>query len=125
MIYEYPEAKRKERYPHVFIRLKYERKYYNCEYYDGMRISGESLPKDKHLYETRHPDDDVSYPVAIAPEGKPILVNFCGTIVCDTPIAISDETRLMEILYERDSYEWYAKSHSYNYDEAKDGRIKG
>jgi hypothetical protein len=120
MTYDYIEAKKKERYPYVFIRLKYERKYYYCEYYDGMRISSESVPANKHKYETRHPDDDVSFPVAIAPEGRPVYVNFCGTIVSDTPIAISEEKRLMEILYERDSYEWYAKTHSYNFEKDKE-----
>ena len=93
MNYRYNDAKGHNEYPYVYIRLKNERKYYRCEYYDGMRLLYDSVPKGKHRYETRHPDNDVSYPIAIAPEGKPVVVNFCGTIVSDIPIAINEEKK--------------------------------
>ena len=101
MNYRYNDAKGHNEYPYVYIRLKNERKYYRCEYYDGMRLLFDSVPKDKHRYETRHPDNDVSYPIAIAPEGKTVVVNFCGTIVSDIPIAINEEKKVMVILYSR------------------------
>lgn len=114
MIYDYFEARKRETQPEVHIRLKYERRYYRCEYYDGMRILDDTIPKGKHLYETRHPDDDVTYPIAIAPEGTPIVVNFCGTIICDVPIAINEEKKVKEILYVGDCCEQYARENSYN-----------
>lgn len=114
MIYDYLEVRKRETQPEVHIRLKYERRYYRCEYYDGMRILDDTIPEGRHLYETRHPDNDVTYPVAIAPEGTPVIVNFCGTIICDVPIAISEEKKVMEILYARDCWEQYARENSYN-----------
>ena len=115
MIYDYHEAQNREVQREVHIRLKYERRYYCCEYYDGMRFLDDTLPEGKHLYETRHPDDDITYPAAIAPEGTPVVVNFCGTIICDIPIAINVEKKVMEILYVGDCCEQYAKEHSYNH----------
>jgi hypothetical protein len=41
------------------------------------------------------------------------MVNFCGTIVSDIPIAISEEKRVMMILYPGDCKEEYAKSNAY------------
>ena len=114
MNYEYSDARKKEAYPQVYIRLKYERKYYRCEYYDGMRILYDSIPKDKYRYETRHPDDDLSYPIAIAPDGRSVIVNFCGTIVSNIPIVLSEEKRVKEILYSGDCREDYANANCYN-----------
>ncbi len=111
MIYDYNEARKRVSDSYAYIRLKYERKYYRCEFYDGMRIAFQSIPQGKYRYETRHPDIDLSYPVSIAPLGKPIIVNFCGTIVSDMPIAVSGEKRIMEILYPGDCKEDYAKTH--------------
>jgi len=113
MAFDYRDATKREPNSHVFIRLKNERKFYRCEYYDGMRILYDSLPNGKYRYETRHPDNDASYPVSIAPEKKPVMVNFCGTIVSDIPIAISEEKRVMMILYPGDCKEEYAKSNAY------------
>lgn len=113
MAYNYREAIKREPNSYVFIRLKNERKFYRCEYYDGMRILYDSLPNGKHRYETRHPDNDVSCPISIAPEGKPVVVNFCGTIVSDIPIAISKEKCVMMIIYPGDCKEEYAKSTAY------------
>ena len=114
MNYNYSEAAKREKYPTVYIRLKYERKYYRCEYYDGMRVLFDTIPQGKHRYETRHSDTDICIPVSIKPEGIPVVVNFCDTIVSDMPIAINEETMVMEILFTGDSYEEVAKAHSYN-----------
>lgn len=114
MNFEYSMARKLELQPYVFIRLKYQRKYYHCEYYDGMRILSDSIPEGKHRYETRHPDGDVSYPISVASEGSPVIVNFCGSIVSDIPIPIGDEKRIMEILYQGDSREEHAKANCHN-----------
>lgn len=114
MNYDYIEEKQKRGVTIVYIRLKYERKYYRCEYFDGMRITFNSIPTGKHRYETRHSDCDISYPVTIALEEKFVVVNFCGTIISDIPIKINQEKRIMEILYSGDCNEEYAKANSYN-----------
>lgn len=114
MNYEYSEAKRHESQPYVYIRLKYERKYYRCEYYDGIRILYDSIPEGKYRYETRHSDYDICHPVTIAPKGKPVVVNFCGTIVCDFPIPINEEKKVMDIRYWRGIPDEYANAKCYN-----------
>ena len=114
MNYEYAEAKSFASQPYVYIRLKYERKYYMCEYYDGMRILLDSLPEGKHRYETRHSDNDIAIPIAIAPKSKLITVNFCGTIVSGIPISVSVEKQIMEFLFAGDCRENYAQANCYN-----------
>lgn len=100
-----------ELHPKITYR-QLERNFYRCEYYDGMRISHDSIPEGKHRYETRHSDNDVTYPIAIAPEGRPVIVNFCGTIVSDYPIPVDDEKRIMAIYYEGDHpYDHYKTRH--------------
>jgi len=112
MNYDYQGARKQESQPYVYIRLKHERNFYRCDYYDGMRISHDSIPEGKHRYETRHSDNDVTYPIAIAPEGRPVIVNFCGTIVSDYPIPVDDEKRIMAIYYEGDHpYDHYKTRH--------------
>lgn len=112
MNYDYQGARKQESQPYVYIRLKHERKFYRCEYYDGMRILYDSIPEGKHRYETRHSDSDVTYPIGIAPEGRPVIVNFCGTIVSDYPIPVDDEKRIMAIYYEGDHpYDHYKTKH--------------
>ena len=111
---KYIEAKKLEPNSYVYIRLRYERRYYHCEYYDGRRIMFDSIPQGKHRYETRHSDYDICNPVAIAPEGRPVIVNFCGTIVSDMPIPINEEKRIMAILYSGDCKEKYARDNCYN-----------
>ena len=77
------------------IRLKYQRKVHTVEYFDGIRIQDETVPEGKYANQTRHSDTDWSQPVTIAPLGKKILVNFCGTIVSDQPLNVrGDEDRL-------------------------------
>ena len=115
MNYEYTEAKKIVCQPYVYIRLKYERKYYRCEYYDGIRILDTSIPEGKHRYETRHSDNDIAIPVAIAPKSKLVIVNFCGTIVSDTPVSVSEEKHIMEILFSGDCREYYAQINCYNH----------
>lgn len=80
---------------HLEIRMKRRKEVHTVEFFDGMRLNPETLPKGKHMYHTRHSDTDVTQPVAIAPEGTPVIVNFCGTVVTDTPLKISEETKLM------------------------------
>lgn len=84
----------------VFIRLKRDRKFYFCEYYDGMRLMRDSIPNGKYMYQTRHSDSDICHPVSIAPLGQNVIVNFCGTIVSDMPIALDAETKIMVIHYD-------------------------
>ncbi len=114
MNYDYLEARKENTNPYVYIRLKYEKKYYRCEYYDGMRILYDSIPQGKFRYETRHSDYDICFPVAIVPEGEVVIVNFCGTIVSDIPIQIAEEKKIMEIWYEDSYYKEYFKNSIYN-----------
>ena len=77
------------------VRLKYQREIHTVEYYDGIRLTEESVPSGKYAYQTRHSDTDMAQPVTIAPLGKKIIVNFCGTIVSDKPLNVrGDEDRL-------------------------------
>lgn len=77
------------------IRMKRQKDIHKVEYFDGIRINPKSLPKGKHMYHTRHSDNDISQPVTIAPEGTAVIVNFCGTIVTDKPLEVGEETKLM------------------------------
>lgn len=65
------------------------------KFYDGVRVNANTLSEGEHLYHTRHSDDDITQPVTIAPEGVPIIVNFCGSIVSDVPLNVKEETKLM------------------------------
>ena len=75
--------------------MKRQKDIHKVEYFDGIRIDPQSLPKGKHMYHTRHSDNDISQPVTIAPEGTAVIVNFCGTIVTDQPLEVGEETKLM------------------------------
>ena len=75
--------------------MKRQKDIHRVEYFDGIRIDPQSLPKGKHMYHTRHSDNDISQPVTIAPEGTAVIVNFCGTIVTDQPLEVGEETKLM------------------------------
>ena len=77
--------------------FKYKRQSHEVEYFDGVRVDPASLPKGLHMYHTRHSDTDMSQPVTIAPEGTPIIVNFCGTIVTKEDFALKDETKIMGV----------------------------
>ena len=79
------------------IRLKRQKKTYMVQFFDGMRIDPKTVPECLHVYHTRHSDTDCSQPVTIAPEGVGILVNFCGTIVSEEKIEVSEETKLMYV----------------------------
>lgn len=114
MIYDYIKEKNKWNATIVYLRLKNERKYYRCEYFDGMRIINNSINKEKYRYETRHSDSDISQPITIAPQGQLVIVNFCGTIITDIPINIDQEKRIMEFLYSGDCKEEIAKANTYN-----------
>lgn len=77
------------------IRLKYQKEFHLVKYFDGVRVNPKTLSEGEHLYHTRHSDDDISQPVTIAPEGVPIIVNFCVSIVSDVPLDVKEETKLM------------------------------
>ena len=82
---------------HLEIRMKRQKNFHQVEYFDGVRVNPNTLPKGKHLYHTRHSDTDITQPVAIAPEGQTVFVNFCGSIVTDKPLDINEETKLMYV----------------------------
>lgn len=79
------------------IRLKGQKQKRQVEYFDGIRINPESIPEDSHMYHTRHSDRDITQPVTILPEHQTVVVNFCGTVVTDRPLDISEETKLMYV----------------------------
>ena len=65
------------------------------EFFDGIRLDPASIPEGKHMYHTRHNDDgDWSTPVTVQVEERGIMVNFCGSIVTDEPINITEETEI-------------------------------
>lgn len=70
------------------------------EFFDGMRINLNSIPKGKVWYQTRHNDDgDMATPVTIV-ERQGITVNFCGTIISDTDLELNEETDIVDVNYE-------------------------
>ena len=79
------------------IRLKRQKESHEVEYFDGIRLDPDTIPSGKHMYHTRHSDTDMTEPRTIAPEGMSIMVNFCGTIVSDTPLDVKEETKLMYV----------------------------
>lgn len=81
----------------IEIRIKRQKEYHTVEYFDGVRLDPSTLPEGKHMYHTRHSDSDMAYPVAITPEGTPIIVNFCGTIVTDEPLKVTEEIKIMDV----------------------------
>ena len=81
----------------IDIRIKRQKEIHEVEFYDGVRIDPSTIPSGKHMYQTRHSDTDLSRPLTIAPEGVSIVVNFCGTIVSDTPLDVKEETKLMYV----------------------------
>lgn len=46
-----------------------------------LRIATETLPKGKLWYHIRHTDDDWSEPASL--KNGCVVVNFCGTFICD------------------------------------------
>lgn len=81
----------------IDIRIKRQKECHEVEFFDGIRIDPSTIPSGKHMYHTRHADNDCCQPKTIAPEGIPIVVNFCGTIVSDTPLDVKEETKLMYV----------------------------
>lgn len=72
-----------------------ENKNREVQFFDGMRLDPNSIPEGKHMYHTRHNDEnDWSTPVSVQKEGAGIMVNFCGTIVTEEPINITEETEI-------------------------------
>lgn len=93
----YSDLKKRNYVDTLEIRLKYQKDCHTIEFFDGVRVNPDSIPEGKHMYHTRHADNDVSQPIAIAPEGKPIIVNFCGTIVTDQKFDLREETKIMYV----------------------------
>lgn len=89
MVGNYIDLKNEGYQDNLEIRVRYQRRLHNVEYFDGVRVT--NVPDGKHVYHTRHADNgDMAHPVTIAKEGKPVLVNFCGSIVSDEPIDIKN-----------------------------------
>ena len=79
----------------IEMRLKYRRHKIFVRCFDGVRIEKDSVPQGLYSYHTRHSDNgDVSKPVTVVPEGQFVVVNFCGTIVSEVPLDISEETKI-------------------------------
>ena len=64
---------------------------------DGCRIDPKTLSEGLYWYQTRHGDSDWSTPLTIVQGG--IMVNFCGTFVCDVDLELNDETDIKEFWY--------------------------
>jgi len=93
MFYDYEPSKACK----LEIRLKRQKEVRTIQFFDGMRLNKDTIPDGLHAYHTRHSDTDCTQPVTIAPEGVGILVNFCGTIVSEEKIEVSEETKLMYV----------------------------
>jgi len=84
----------------IKIKIKGSKEWEKVEWFDGIRINPASLPTDKHLYHTRHADDkDWARPATIVPKGANVLVNFCGSIVTDKELNLTEETYVSAINY--------------------------
>jgi hypothetical protein len=81
----------------IDFRFRWKKEHHEVEFFDWIRVNPDTIPKGKHMYHTRHRDNDWSSPVTIAPEGKSILVNFCGTIVTDKKFDIKEETKIIDV----------------------------
>lgn len=53
------------------------------------RVDRDTVPKELHIYEVRHDDDNYGDPVQI---GRWIRVNFWGTLISSTPISLEPST---------------------------------
>ena len=70
------------------------------EFFDGMRINLNTIPKGKVWYQTRHNDDgDMATPVTIV-ERQGITVNFCGTLISETDLRLEQETDIEDADYQ-------------------------
>lgn len=70
------------------------------EFFDGMRINLNTIPKGKVWYQTRHNDDgDMATPVTIV-ERQGITVNFCGTLISETDLKLDAETDIEDVNYQ-------------------------
>lgn len=81
----------------LIIRLKRRKEFLTVDYHDGVRVDPATLKPGQHLYHTRHSDTDLAQPRTILPEGRAVIVNFCGSIVTDKPLDITEETKLMYV----------------------------
>lgn len=69
------------------------------EWCEGAVIDNDTIPKGKHVYQTKHGDNgDWSKPITILPEGENAVVNYCGTIISDEELPISEETPIKIII---------------------------
>lgn len=61
-----------------------------CEFND-MRIDRNTVPKGKYHYEVAGDDDSGGDPARVK---QAILVNFFGTLICDKPLPIGNDSVL-------------------------------
>lgn len=66
---------------------------------DGYRIDPKSLSEGQYWYQTRHGESDWATPLTIVQGG--ILVNFCGTFICDVDLELNEETEILRFEYLR------------------------
>ena len=92
MLYDFDKAY-KER---AFITLEDGREVEGW-FADGYRINPETLDEGLYWYQTRHGDSDWSTPLTIVQGG--VMVNFCGTFICDVDLELNDETDIKEFGY--------------------------
>ena len=64
---------------------------------DGYRIDPKTLNEGLYWYQTRHGESDWSTPLTIVQGG--VMVNFCGTFICDVDLELNDETDIKEFGY--------------------------
>ena len=94
MLYNYND----ELYHSDKLEITVRGKTMEVDFFDGMRIDPDSIPQGKHMYHTRHGDNnDWATPVMIQVEGRGVMVNFCGTVVSDEPIGIDEETFIDDV----------------------------
>lgn len=63
-------------------------------FFDGCRLEPKTIPENHYWYQTRHGDNDWCTPLSIVQGG--VLVNFCGTFVCDVNLELNEETGITD-----------------------------
>ena len=61
--------------------------------FSELRLDRSTIPKNLHVYEMRHADDDCFRPAQIA---KGVWVNFYGTLLTTRPLRMPDEGIFLE-----------------------------
>lgn len=89
MLYDFNESYKQK----AIIKLEDSREIEGW-FLDGCRIEPNTIPENHYWYQTRHGDSDWSTPLSIVQGG--VLVNFCGTFVCDVDLELNEETEILE-----------------------------